>query len=221
MNKMRREQKIKDMLLQIRRDFTKMQGLLDSSLTLGGKNLGPQAYLKRQIEKYLKPLDNRQFLDEVRKLIVALQIPPLLNAAGNAGAATYRKPNWDTEGDGAEHVNWKLTFAGGWTDRGKMGGLSIRITQKAFLIFPELTLRGVMVHEATHFALDTEDIHYYTFTRNSVMKNLVNGSQNADNWRIFYQKMSEYFTTGVMERQEIGESPKLSLDLGAPFKVNF
>jgi hypothetical protein len=54
-----------------------------------------------------------------------------------------------------------------------------------------------MVHEATHFALGTQDIFYNAFTRHSVMQELPDGASNADNWRIFYQKMSEQFTKNL------------------------
>ena len=199
MNKVQREQKLRESLVKIRSDFAKMKDLLNPGLALGGKAVDARVYLERQIGKYLKPLTNAQFCTKVDTLMTALQSPPLLNVAGNLGAVSYTKPNWDTEGDGPEHVSWKLQAGGGWAEHGKMGGLKIRINEKAFWMFPDITLRGVMVHEATHFALDTDDTYYSTFTRNSVMKALDNGSENADNWRIFYQKMSEYFARGVME----------------------
>ncbi len=186
------------MLVTIRSDFGKMDDLLNPLIKVGGNAVASRAYLQRQIGKYLKPLTSNGFRTQATKLMTALQIPALLNVADDAGAIPGKKPNWDTEGVGTDHVNWKLNLGGGWAVKGMMGGVKIRINQKAFWMFPELTLRGVMVHEATHFALDTDDIHYSTFTRNSVMQALDNGSDNADNWRIFYQKMSEHFSHGMM-----------------------
>jgi hypothetical protein len=196
MNKTYREQKLTAMLPKIRNDLTKMVDLLTPGLVAGGNAATSQAYLKQQIQKYLKPLDvGGQFVvfrANVDSLILALQSPPMLNVAKDTRPLQHERPNWDTEGDAADHMPWTLSLGGGWAYRNK-----IRICEKAFVLFPELTLRGVMVHEATHFALGTQDIFYNTFTRHSVMQDLPNGASNADNWRIFYQKMSEQFTKNL------------------------
>jgi hypothetical protein len=199
MNRIQREQTIVQMLAIIRSDFNRMLHLVDPGMANGGLAAAQRTYLVRQVGKYLKPLNRVDFCQNVTALLKAFQHPPLLNSADDQGAVLRTKPNWDTEGDGPEHVSIKLRAGGGWAWLGKDGGRKIRINQKSFVLFPRLTLRGIMVHEATHFVLDTEDIHYSTFTRNSVMQALENGSENADNWRIFYQKMSSHFATGEVE----------------------
>ncbi|ADV84589.1 hypothetical protein [Terriglobus saanensis] len=217
MNKAQREQKINDMLLKIRRDLQRMQDLLNPRLAPHGEALISKAYLDRQVGKYLKPLTNSEVREHIQDLMQALQIPPLLNVPDGSGAVPYKKPVWDTEGDGPEHLDWRTRVAFGWASVGKMGGHKIRITKRAFLLFSDTTLRGVMLHEATHFALDTDDIHYSSFHLNSVLKDLPNGHKNADNWRIFYQKMSKHFSSGIKE-----EAPQLAPPvLGPPFKLRF
>jgi hypothetical protein len=192
MSRAYREQKLRRMLSIIHNDLNRILNLRAPSAGFGGASTTSQDYLQRQIDKYLKPLDTLEFRDQVRTLLIVFRAPPLINEPGDGNAISYRRPNWDTEGLGDDHVPVMYKMGGGWSHMGKHGGTKIRINQKAFWMFPELTLRGVMVHEATHYALDTEDIHYSSFTRNSVMQGLTNGSRNADNWRIFYQKMSAH-----------------------------
>jgi len=201
MNKKQREAKITQMLPKIRSDFDKILQLAKSPSVVDRKIIASRDYLNRQIGKYLKPLDKSEanFALEVNYLMVALQSPPLLNAANNLGALPVKKPNWDTEGDGVDHVPIMLQIGFGWSGRGNLGGKRIRMNQKAFVMLPELTLRGVMVHEASHFSLSTKDIYYETFTRHSKMQALANGKNNADNWRIFYQKISKHFAEGSVE----------------------
>jgi hypothetical protein len=76
----------------------------------------------------------------------------------------------------------------------------IRIAPKAFLL-PDLTLRGVIFHEATHLDLQTIDYLYDSAVWFSslvttgvktvtTLKDIPDNEKynNADNWRIFYQK---------------------------------
>jgi hypothetical protein len=192
MNREYREQKLRRMLSIVHNDLNRILNLRAASAVFGGASTTGQDYLERQIDKYLKPLSTVEFREQVRRLLIVFAGKPLINEPGDVNATPYRRPNWDTEGLEDDHISVKFKMGGGWTQMGKLGGTKIRINQKAFWLFPELTLRGVMVHEATHYALDTKDIHYSSFTRNSVMQGLTNGSENADNWRIFYQKMSAH-----------------------------
>jgi hypothetical protein len=192
MSRASREQKLRRMLSIINNDLNRILNLRAASAMFGGASTTGQDYLELQIDKYLKPLSTVKFRGQMRRLLTAFEGKPLINEPGDLNATPYRRPNWDTEGLEDDHVSVQHKMGGGWTHMGKMGGTKIRINQKAFWMFPELTLRGVMVHEATHYALDTEDIRYSSFTRNRVMQELTNGSENADNWRIFYQKMSAH-----------------------------
>ncbi len=75
-------------------------------------------------------------------------------------------------------------------------GSKIRIAPKAFHL-TDSVLAGVMLHEATHFVLNTDDIAYDAafFPGHDDLKELARGEhyRNADNWRIFYQKMRKKF----------------------------
>lgn len=199
MSRAYREQKLRRMLPIIRDDLNRMLNLRAASAVFGGASTNAQDYLERQIAKYLKPLDTVEFREQIRTLLIAFEGEPLLNEPGDGDAIPYKKPNWDTEGLEDDHVSVQLQMGGGWTRQGKFGGTKIRINQKAFWMFPERTLRGVMLHEVTHYALDTDDIHYSSFSRNSVMQGLADGSNNADNWRIFYQKMSAHMAAALVD----------------------
>lgn len=201
MSKSQRELKLKQMIFKIFMDIEKMEELLGVPPIQNHGSFTPKKsesrdYLYRQITKYLKPHGSVEFLKDIDLLKTVFSADHLVNG-NDDNAKSYTRPNWDTEGIGLEHETWRFKLGGGWAEKGCFAGKKIRINQKAFWLFPELTLRGVMVHEATHFTLNTTDTYYSSFHQNSTLKNLADGNQNADNWRIFYQKMSHHFASGA------------------------
>lgn len=201
MSRLQRELKLTQMIDKISKDIAKMEKLLPVPLiqnhgSFTQKESESRDYLYRQITKYLKPHGSVEFLKDIKLLKTVFSANLLVNGKDD-DAIPGKRPNWDTEGLGLEHEPWKFKLGGGWAQSAGFAGKKIRINQKAFWLFPELTLRGVMVHEATHFTLDTTDTYYSSFHQNSTLKNLADGNKNADNWRIFYQKMSHHFASGA------------------------
>jgi len=80
-------------------------------------------------------------------------------------------------------------FAFAYSPINGSNGDVIRIEQKAFTL-PDKILSGVILHEATHFVLGTVD-HVYNWPYNKFNKS-TEVYENADNWRIFYQRMRTY-----------------------------
>jgi hypothetical protein len=148
-----------------------------------------RAYYQRQLDKYLRP--NEHFVDSWEK-----DLPKLLDFFVNA---QYRE-NWSFSGMNSPCSHGLGCFvAFGYAPvNGQTQSCSsaIRIAPKAFHL-PNSTLSGVMLHEATHFVLGTDDIAYDAtfFPGHDDLKELARGEhyRNADNWRIFYQKMRKRF----------------------------
>lgn len=88
----------------------------------------------------------------------------------------------------------KLALAFGHAET--LGGGDIRLNHKMFLL-PDAVAAGVMVHEASHAVLQTQDIKYelgsggYYSVLNT--RNVAQDERykNADNWRMFYQKIRQ------------------------------
>lgn len=140
-----------------------------------------RVYLKRQVDKYLRPYSNGHLKRDLDKL-------------RNFFAPGPSMANWSFTGS----EPWKgifLYFAFAHSPIGAEKGMTIRISPKAFCL-TDTVLSGVMLHEATHFRLSTRDIAYdnSVWIGHEKLKELADGEhyQNADNWRIFYQKMRKY-----------------------------
>ena len=146
-------------------------------------------YLQRQIDKYLRPGIGDSVLDSVTQLFNFFNNPAKLHHWSYGG--------WESRRE-AGGVYMYLAF-GHATVGGDGGGFpdaKIRISPKAFCL-PDTVLAGVMLHEATHWVLETLDHAYDTtfFPGHGNLKELSAGLHfsNADNWRIFYQKMRKHF----------------------------
>jgi hypothetical protein len=136
-------------------------------------------YLTQQIQAFLpKPLMVAGDLKKLRDLFLGAVAP---------------QPAWHYSG--LEYGgSFKMFLAFAHSPRGGKNKDQIRLSPKAFLL-KDATLAGVMLHEATHFLLSTVD-HVYDMNflisdDHAKLLRLSNQEkyENADNWRIFYQRM--------------------------------
>ena len=142
-------------------------------------------YITRQIDKFLKP-DKVPGISKKNRLTIDLD--KLINFFGPNCPA-----NWSFKGfENLREQGLKIFLANGHSPiRGHVGD-TIRIAPKAFL-FSDTILAGIMLHEATHFVLETSDHRYDNvfFPGHGHLKSLFESRcyENADSWRIFYQKI--------------------------------
>nr|WP_315392895.1 hypothetical protein [uncultured Duganella sp.] len=150
---------------------------------------GLREYYDRQVSKYLRP--NEQVVEslgiDLKNLIDFFQDPK------NDAKWSYT----GMESPGKHGLLLFMAFGHATVDGISLGAdAGIRIAPKAFCLTDQV-LSGVMLHEATHFVLGTRDIAYDTSTwiGHERLKELARGEhyRNADNWRIFYQKMRKKF----------------------------
>jgi hypothetical protein len=161
-----------------------------------GPHTPDQQYLIRQLGKYLKPID----IAVPARLVRAQTDIEKLRVFFTAGTMAERLSNWyDGTGNepartGAAMHRLKLRMAFGWSPIPGGPGDQIVMQKKAWIL-PQKIFDGVMVHESTHFVLATVD-HEYDSHRpgHAKLQGLDHDTRyaNADNWRIFYQKMSAY-----------------------------
>lgn len=145
-----------------------------------------RVYVDRQIDKYLKPR-RRDVFDPVKRDLEVLR--DLFTDKGD------RLPTWSYQG-----LQWgpsvKFFFAFGYSPINGAKGGEIRIEPKCNVLTDKIAA-GVMLHEATHFALGTVDHKYdnFAYPGHDRLKELPADKcyENADNWRIFYQKMRSHF----------------------------
>jgi hypothetical protein len=152
-------------------------------LTLGAAdNDANKVYLLRQIGKYLRPGADDSVATSVRQLFDFFNTP-----VGNM----WSYGGWENRTEAGGTILW-LGMGYATKNGAAFPGSRIRISPKAFCL-GDNTLSGVMLHEATHWVLATEDYAYDTtfFPGHDNLKELAPGLHfsNADNWRIFYQKM--------------------------------
>lgn len=146
------------------------------------------AYFLRQVNKYLRP--NEQPTDTLQMDLATLR-DFFVNPVNNN--------RWSISGMESPCAHGFCLFMA--FGHARINGLFegadevIRIAPKAFCL-PNTILSGIMLHEATHFVLRTDDIAYDTTTwpGHEGLKELAVGEHynNADNWRIFYQKMRKH-----------------------------
>ncbi len=144
-------------------------------------------YLRRQIDKYLRPGVDDSVKTSVTQLYDFFKNPAM--------RAHWSYSGWENPKEAGGTLLW-LGMGHATVDGASFPGGLIRIAPKAFCL-PDSTLSGIMLHEATHWVLGTRDHAYDTtfFPGHDNLKELGVGLHfsNADNWRIFYQKMRKKF----------------------------
>ena len=138
-------------------------------------------YLKHQAGKYLKPLNNDDDRWELRNALEELR----------KGFASQNLMRFDTglSYQGKRSVSLAIAFM-----HAPLGGGAgdIRVNNKA-AVLSDAQFAGTLVHEATHMILKTVDVKYAITSAR--LKDLPPDDRfrNADNWRLFYQKMRSHF----------------------------
>lgn len=165
---------------EIGADLTQIRAIMDDPQHVH------HAYCLRQVTKYLNPAWPVQVKNKVTKLAEFFD---------KTGQATEGSKKWSFSGMEPPTAGAKMFFSFGHSPRnGRLDKSDdfIRIAPKAFCLTDKV-LAGVMLHEATHFENGTVDHAYDTncWFGHEELKELSPDKrfENADNWRIFYQKM--------------------------------